>query len=63
MADERVGKSPQAKDALRRSEERFRNIFEHSNDAIFVIDPAHGEILEANPVRGLVGDGGIIREG
>ncbi len=33
---------------LQRSEERFRKIFEHSNDAIFVIDPEHGEILEAN---------------
>ncbi len=36
-------------DALRESEERFRNIFEHSNDAIFVIDPARDRILDANP--------------
>ncbi len=41
-------KSPLTEDALRRSERRFRKIFEHSNDAIFVIDPEHGEILEAN---------------
>ena len=41
-------KPPTNKEVLRRSEERFRKIFEHSNDAIFVIDPKHGEILEAN---------------
>jgi len=33
----------------RRSEERFRNIFEYSNDAIVVFDPDHDEILDANP--------------
>nr|MBX2866303.1 PAS domain S-box protein [Leptolyngbyaceae cyanobacterium MAG.088] len=30
-------------------EQRFRRIFEGSNDAIFVIDPAQDQILEANP--------------
>ena len=30
-------------------EQRFRKIFEGSNDAIFVIDPAQDRILEANP--------------
>lgn len=30
-------------------EQRFRKIFEGSNDAIFVIDPAQDTILEANP--------------
>ena len=30
-------------------EQRFRKIFECSNDAIFVIDPAEDKILEANP--------------
>ncbi len=30
-------------------EQRFRKIFEGSNDAIFVIDPAQDQILEANP--------------
>lgn len=39
---------PLPEDVLRRSEERFRKIFEHSNDAIFVMDPERGEILEAN---------------
>ncbi|MGB0911871.1 MAG: PAS domain S-box protein, partial [Nitrospirales bacterium] len=34
--------------ALRDSEERFRKIFSHSNDAIFVIDLKDNTILEAN---------------
>jgi len=29
--------------------ERYRQIFEYSNDAIFIIDPAADRILEANP--------------
>lgn len=37
-----------AEEARERSEERFRKIFEHSNDAIFVIDPAEDEIVETN---------------
>ena len=36
-------------EALRESEERLRKIFEHSNDAIFVIDPERDKILNANP--------------
>ncbi len=35
-------------DALRESEERFRRIFDYSNDAILVIDPWRGEILDVN---------------
>ncbi|MFQ5797830.1 MAG: sigma 54-interacting transcriptional regulator [Bacteroidota bacterium] len=38
-----------AEEALRGSEERLRRIFDHSNDAIFVIDPAQDEILDVNP--------------
>ena len=34
--------------ALRESEERFRKIFEYSNDAIFIIDPKTDEILDVN---------------
>jgi formate hydrogenlyase transcriptional activator len=37
-----------ALDALRQSEERFRKIFEHSNDAIFLVDPDRDAILDAN---------------
>ncbi len=33
---------------LLRSEERFRRTFEHSNDAMFVLDPERDEILHAN---------------
>lgn len=39
----------EAEKALRTSEERLRKIFEHSNDAIFVIDPKRDRVLEANP--------------
>ena len=38
-----------AGEELRASEQRFRKIFDHSNDAIFVIDPARDEILDVNP--------------
>ncbi len=37
-----------AEEALRESEERFHRIFDHSNDAIFVIDPARDQILDVN---------------
>ncbi len=35
-------------DPLRESEERFRRIFDYSNDAILVIDPWREEILDVN---------------
>ena len=38
-----------AEEVLRGSEERLRRIFDHSNDAIFVIDPPQDEILDVNP--------------
>ncbi len=38
-----------AGETLRESEERLRKIFDYSNDAIFVIDLARGEILDVNP--------------
>ena len=37
-----------AEEELRRSQEQYANIFEHSNDAIFVIDPSADEILDVN---------------
>jgi PAS domain S-box-containing protein len=39
----------QAEAALRRSEDRFRRIFDYSNDAILVIDLEDGAIIDANP--------------
>lgn len=38
----------QAGEALRRSEEAFRKIFDHSNDAIFVVDPHQDVIVDVN---------------
>ena len=38
-----------AEEALRESEEKFRKIFDHSNDAIFLIDPDRDKILDVNP--------------
>jgi PAS domain S-box-containing protein len=34
---------------LERARDRFRSVFEHSNDAIIIFDPEADEILEANP--------------
>ncbi|TVR62152.1 MAG: PAS domain S-box protein [Candidatus Competibacteraceae bacterium] len=34
---------------LHDSAERYRQIFAHSNDAIFILDPAQDRIVEANP--------------
>jgi PAS domain S-box-containing protein len=34
--------------ALRESEEHYRKLFEHSTDAIFVVNKANGKILDAN---------------
>ena len=36
-------------DELRKSEERFRKIFEYSNDAIFIFDPERDKIIDVNP--------------
>ena len=36
--------------ALEDSEERFRRIFEQSNDAICVVDPENDRILDVNPM-------------
>jgi two-component system, cell cycle sensor histidine kinase and response regulator CckA len=38
-----------AEEALRVSEDRFRSIFDHSNDAIFLFDPDLEEVVDANP--------------
>jgi formate hydrogenlyase transcriptional activator len=35
--------------ALRESEDKFRKIFNHSNDGGFLLDPACGAILDVNP--------------
>lgn len=44
-----VTEKQQAQADLREGEERFRKIFEHSNDAIFIIDPETEQVLDVNP--------------
>jgi PAS domain S-box-containing protein len=43
-----ISESKQTELALRTSEERFRKIFSQSNDAIFLINPEQGTILDVN---------------
>ncbi len=37
-----------AEEALRNSEEKYRNLFEHANDSIFIIDPSTRQFLDVN---------------
>ena len=39
----------QAREALRESHERLRMFVEHTNDAIFIVDPGRDAILDVNP--------------
>ncbi len=43
-----VSELQRAQTALQQSEARFYKIFEHSNDAVFLIDPEHDRILDFN---------------
>ncbi len=36
----------QIEQALRKTEERYHKIFDHSNDAIFLVDPVEDAILD-----------------
>ena len=45
---EDITQSKQAQQALRESEEKFHKIFDHSNDAIILIDPERDKILDVN---------------
>ncbi|MFQ5930818.1 MAG: PAS domain S-box protein [Nitrospiraceae bacterium] len=38
-----------AEETPRHSEQRFQKIFEHSNDAIFLVSPSTNDILDVNP--------------
>ncbi len=37
-----------AEEALRKSEEKYRNLFEHANDSIFIINPSTRQFLDVN---------------
>ncbi len=39
---------PRTVETPRNSEERFRKIFEHTNDAVFIVDPERDTILDVN---------------
>ncbi len=46
--EDEISERVKAERSLRQSEEQFRKIFDHSNDAIFLIDPERDEILDVN---------------
>jgi PAS domain S-box-containing protein len=46
--DELPAEAWRAVETPRDSEERFRKIFEHTNDAVFVADPERDAILDVN---------------
>jgi PAS domain S-box-containing protein len=49
LVQEDVTEEQQAMEALRASEENYRTIFENSNDAIMVLEPETGRLVDANP--------------
>jgi PAS domain S-box-containing protein len=44
-----ISERKRAEEAIQKREEQFRKIFDHSNDAIFLIDPVQDAIVDANP--------------
>jgi len=46
--EEDLAKQNDMAEGLQKSEERFRKIFDYSNDAIFLVDPMQDEILDVN---------------
>ncbi|MEJ2725786.1 MAG: AAA family ATPase, partial [Deltaproteobacteria bacterium] len=54
QAQQEIAERKLAETALRESEQRFRTIFDSVNDAIFVHDPATGDILDVNARMGMM---------
>ena len=48
--EQEISERRKVEEALRESEERFRQIFEQSEDAIVMFSPADGKILDVNPM-------------
>ena len=43
-----IGERRRAEEALRESEGKYRSLFEHANDSIFIVDPSTHRFLDAN---------------
>jgi PAS domain S-box-containing protein len=48
-AEEAEAERRRAEEALRQSEERYRNLFENNHAVMLIIDPVSGAIVDANP--------------
>ena len=59
LVHEDVTEQRRAEAALRTSEESYRTIFDSSSDAIFVSDPATGQVLDANRAACTMADASI----
>lgn len=44
----RISEMRRTQEALRRSENKYRCLFENANDLLFIVDPESGKILDAN---------------
>ncbi len=59
LVHEDVTEQRRAEEALRTSEESYRAIFDSSSDAIFVTDPATGQVVDANRAACAMADASI----
>jgi len=59
LVHEDVTEQRRAEEAMRSSEESYRTIFDSSSDAIFVSDPATGQVVDANRAACTMADASI----